>query len=79
MPGMKPTGTKTERRTSVIEITGAVIWAIALRTASRGCNSGLSSMTRCTFSTTTIASSTTSPTARSSANSDTVLAETPRM
>jgi hypothetical protein len=43
--------------------------------ASAGERSGSSSITRSTFSTTTIASSTTMPMASTSASSDTVLAE----
>ena len=51
-------------------MTGPVICAIALRVASRGDSSGSSLMTRSTFSTTTIASSTTTPMPRTIASSE---------
>ena len=60
-PGMKATGTKTESSTSVMAMIGAVISAIACLTACAGVQSGCSSITRSTFSTTTMASSTTMP------------------
>src|SRR3984885_4828994 len=75
IPGMKATGTNTDNSTKVIAIIGAVISAIARLVASLGVSSGCSSITRSTFSTTTIASSTTIPIASTIANSDTVLAE----
>ena len=75
MPGMKATGTKTDSNTSVMAMIGAVISAIALLVASAGESSGCSSMTRSTFSTTTIASSTTMPMASTTARSETVLIE----
>ena len=56
---------------------GAVIWPIAFLVASCGVRSGSSSITRSTFSTTTMASSTTMPMASTIASSDTVLAEKP--
>jgi hypothetical protein len=71
---MKAMGTNTDRRTNDIAITGAVICAIAFLVASDGERSGSSAMTRSTFSTTTIASSTTMPIASTSASSDTVFA-----
>ncbi len=74
-PGMKAMGTKTESSTSVMATMGAVISPIAFFVASRGVSSGSSSITRSTFSTTTMASSTTMPMASTSASSDTVLAE----
>ncbi len=74
---MKPTGTNTDSSTSVIAMIGAVIWRIAFFVASAGDRSGSSSITRSTFSTTTIASSTTMPIASTIASSDTVLAEKP--
>ena len=77
MPGMKPIGTNTLSSTKVMAIMGAVIWRIAFLVASCGLRSGSSSSTRSTFSTTTIASSTTMPMASTSASSDTVLAEYP--
>ena len=61
MPGMKATGTNTDNSTRVIAMMGAVISDIAFFVASAGENSGCSSMTRSTFSTTTMASSTTMP------------------
>ena len=61
-PGVNATGTNTASSTSVVAITGAVTSSMALRVASRG---GMpSDMCRCTFSTTTMASSTTMPIAR---------------
>ena len=75
MPGMKAIGTNTENSTRVIAMIGAVIWAIAFFVASLGDRSGSSSMTRSTFSTTTIASSTTIPIASTIASKDIVLAE----
>ena len=75
MPGMKATGTNTDSSTSVIAMIGAVICAIAFLVASAGDRSGSSSITRSTFSTTTMASSTTMPIASTIASSDTVLAE----
>ena len=76
-PGMKAIGMKTERSTSVIAMIGAVICVIASFAASGGDISGFSSMTRSTFSTTTIASSTTRPIATTIASNETVLAEKP--
>ena len=75
MPGMKAIGTNTESRTNVIAIIGAVISAIAFLVASPGDRFGSSSMTRSTFSTTTIASSTRMPIASTIASSEIVLAE----
>ena len=75
MPAMKAIGTNTDSRTKVMPIIGAVTCAIAFFVASAGDRSGSSSITRSTFSTTTIASSTTMPTASTSASSETVLAE----
>ena len=75
MPGMNAIGTNTDSSTSVMAITGAVIWAIAFLVASAGDSSGSSSITRSTFSTTTMASSTTMPIASTMASNDTVLAE----
>src|SRR5204863_1198830 len=77
IPGMNATGTNTDNSTSVIAMIGAVISAMARLTASPGDSSGCSSMIRSTFSTTTIASSTTMPIASTTASSDTVLAEYP--
>ncbi len=75
IPGMKATGTNTESKTSVMAIIGPVISAIALLQASGTGSCGFSSITRSTFSTTTMASSTTMPMASTSASSETVLAE----
>ncbi len=76
-PGMKATGTNTESSTRLIAMIGAVISAIAFLVASAGERSGSSSMTRSTFSTTTMASSTRMPIARTIASKDMVLAEYP--
>ena len=75
MPGMNAIGTKTESSTNVIAMIGAVICVMAFLLASAGERSGSSSITRSTFSTTTMASSTTMPMASTIASSDTVLAE----
>ena len=72
---MNATGTNTESSTSVMAMIGAVISRIACLVASPGDSSGCSSITRSTFSTTTIASSTTMPIANTTARSETVLAE----
>ena len=74
-PAMKAIGTNTENKTSVIARIGPVISAIAFLVASPGESCGFSSMTRSTFSTTTIASSTRMPIASTIANSEIVLAE----
>src|SRR5260370_40086538 len=74
---MKGTGQNTDSSTSVIAMMGPVISAIAFLVASGIDSSGSSSMTRSTFSITTIASSTTMPIASTRARSDTVLAEYP--
>ena len=75
IPGMKATGTKTDNSTKVIAIIGAVISRIACFVACAGESSGCSSITRSTFSTTTIASSTTIPMARTTASNETEFAE----
>ncbi len=75
IPGMNATGTNTESRTSVMAMMGAVISRMACLVASAGDSAGFSSMTRSTFSTTTMASSTTMPIASTTASSDTELAE----
>ena len=77
MPGMNATGTNTDSSTSVIAMIGATISPIAFLVASLAESSGSSSITRSTFSTTTIASSTTMPIASTSASSETVLALKP--
>src|SRR5258707_12059659 len=75
MPGMNATGTNTESSTRVMAMIGAVISAIAFLVASAGVSSGCSSITRSTFSTTTMASSTTMPIASTMASNETELAE----
>ncbi len=68
-------GTNTVASTSVVATIGLVTSAIALRAAS-SLPSPIARW-RCTFSTTTIASSTTIPIERTSPNSDNVLREKP--
>src|SRR2546427_8544421 len=75
MPGMKATGTNTDSNTSVIAMIGAVISCIARFVASAGESSGCSSMTHSTFSTTTMASSTTMPMASLTDSWDAELAD----
>src|SRR5262245_55758621 len=75
MPGTKATGTNTDNSTSVMAMTGAVMWLMARRVASAGATCGSFSSSRSTASTTTIASSTTMPMASTRASNDTVLAE----
>ena len=75
MPGMKATGTNTESSTRLMAMIGPVICRIASSVASCGAIAGFSCITRSTFSTTTMASSTTMPIASTRASSDTVLAE----
>ncbi len=77
MPGMNATGTNTDSSTSVIATIAPVISPIARRAASAALMPGFSAITRSTFSTTTIASSTTMPIASTSASSETVLIENP--
>jgi len=74
---MTAIGTNTERRTKVIAMIGAVISVIAFFVVSAGDKFGSSSITRSTFSTTTMASSTRIPIASTIASSETVLAEYP--
>src|SRR5688500_14477397 len=75
MPAMNAVGTNTAQSTSEIAITGPVTSSIALRAASRG--DSPSAIQRSTFSTTTIASSTTIPIASTSPNSDRLFRENP--
>ena len=75
MPLMKAQGTNTAHSTRATAITGPVTSSIALRAASRGASP--CSSQRSTFSTTTIASSTTMPMASTSPNSDRLLSEKP--
>ena len=72
---MKAVGTNTAHNTSAMAITGPVTSSMALRVASRGDKPWASQ--RSTFSTTTIASSTTMPMASTSPNSDRLLREKP--
>ena len=76
MPGMNDTGTKTASRTSVVATTGPVTCSMDFRVAARTSRPS-SSITRWTFSTTTMLSSTTTPIARMMANSVIVLMENP--
>jgi hypothetical protein len=71
-PGTKAIGTNTDNSAKLIAITGPVIWAIAFLVASAGVRFGSCSITRSTFSTTTIASSTTTPIANTMASKETV-------
>ena len=74
-PGMNATGTNTDSSTSEMAITGPVICRIAFLVASFGSRSGSAAMTRSAFSTTTMASSTTTPIPSTMASSEMVLAE----
>jgi hypothetical protein len=76
MPPRNATGRKTDERMSAIATTGPDTSRIAWRVASRGVMP--SSMWCSTASTTTIASSTTRPIARTSPKSESVLIEKPR-
>src|SRR5580698_8397724 len=78
VPGKKLTGTNTEIKTSEVAITALVTSRIAMLVAS--CASATpSSICRCTFSMTTIASSTTSPVASVIPNSVSELMENPNI
>ena len=72
---MNAVGTKTELNTRVIAMTGPVISSMALIVASRGAYP--CAIQRSTFSTTTIASSTTIPIASTSPNSERLFSEKP--
>src|SRR2546430_11612418 len=72
---MNATGTNTAHSTSAMAMIGPLTSSIARWLASSGDRP--SSMCRSTFSTTTIASSTTMPIASTSPNSDSVLIENP--
>ena len=72
---MNAVGTNTAHSTSAMAITGPVTSSIALRLASRGAKPV--AIRRSTFSTTTIASSTTMPIASTSPNSDRLFSEKP--
>src|SRR5688500_6228378 len=75
-PPRNATGTNTADSTSTIAMTGPVTCSIALMVASRGASPSCS-MIRSTFSTTTIASSTTMPIASTRPKSVSVLIEKP--
>ncbi len=75
-PGKKAMGTKTAESTSAMPTRAPVIWAIDLWVAERG-GSPSSLMTRSTFSTTTMASSTRSPMASTMPNMVRVLMPKP--
>ena len=72
---MKAIGTNTAHSTSAMAMIGPVTSRMALIVASRGLSPF--SMLRSTFSTTTMASSTTMPMARTSPNKDSALIENP--
>ena len=72
---MKAAGTNTADSTSAIAISAPPTSSMLLRAASRG--ESPASMLRSTFSTTTIASSTTMPIASTRPNSDRLLSEKP--
>ena len=76
MPGKNDTGPNTANSTSVVETIGPVTCFMALIVAS-GAGRPSSSITRVTFSTTTMASSTTRPMASTTANIEIVLSENP--
>ena len=76
MPGRKAVGTKTASSTSVVATTGPVTCSIAFFAASAAASFS-SSISRCVFSTTTMASSTTMPIARMSPNIEMVLIDMP--
>ena len=76
MPGRKAIGMNTAIRTSAVAMTGPTTSAVARRVASRG-SSPSSSRCRWVFSTTTMASSTTMPMARTRPKSVSVLIENP--
>src|SRR6059058_4794489 len=75
MPAMNDVGTNTAHSTRAMAMTGPVTSVMAARAASRG--DLPIAMWRSTFSTTTIASSTTMPMASTSPNSDRLLSENP--
>ncbi|OLC65648.1 MAG: hypothetical protein AUH79_07290 [Betaproteobacteria bacterium 13_1_40CM_4_64_4] len=77
MPAMNAVGMKTELRTRVMAMTGPVISSSALMVASRGARPV--AIQRSTFSTTTMASSTTMPIARTSPKSERLFSEKPSM
>src|SRR5580692_10689059 len=76
VPGKNDTGTKTAINTSEVAITALVTSRIACEVASCGSECSIA-MCRCTFSITTIASSTTSPVASVIPNNVSELIENP--
>ena len=74
---MKAIGTNTAQSTSAMAMIGPVTSLIACSVASRGLNPA--SILRSTFSTTTMASSTTMPMARTRPNNDRALIENPHI
>jgi len=77
-PAKKAIGPNTAESTSPMPIKAGVIWSMDLRVASKG-GSPSSLMMRSTFSTTTMASSTSSPMASTMANMVSMLMENPKM
>src|SRR5678816_3609913 len=77
MPAMNAVGTKTAQSTSEMAMTGPVTSSSALNDAS--CGDSPCAIHRSTFSTTTIASSTTMPIASTRPNSDRLFSENPSM
>ena len=75
-PGKKAIGPNTAESTRPMPIRALVIWSMDLAVASRG-ESPSSAMIRSTFSTTTMASSTSSPMASTMANMVSMLMENP--
>src|ERR1700732_5367640 len=75
MPLTKAVGTKTAHNTSATAMIGALTSRIALNDASKGARP--LSILRCTFSTTTIASSTTLTIASTNPKSDRLLSDNP--
>ena len=75
-PGKKAMGPNTAASTSPMPMSALVIWSMDLAVASLG-ESPSSAMTRSTFSTTTMASSTSSPMASTMANMVSMLMEKP--
>ncbi len=76
VPLENATGTNTAHSTIATPISALLIWLIALRVASSG-GKPSSCITRSTFSTTTMASSTSKPIASTRPNIDKVLIEKP--
>ena len=72
---MKAVGMKTDSSTRVMAMIGPVTWVMAFSVASGTVRWGSCSRMCSTASTTTMASSTTMPIARTSASSEIVLAE----